>query len=435
MPSRPAPSSQRRSVVAALLALGLVGAMPGLDAASAAGRASNGHRGGSCPAAESLVPGTTWHHHTLANGVTVADGTANDPKGTVNMHVLRVDLHQPRVHVQPLEHKVAHRLPLTSLAQGHPRLVAATNTGYFDFVSGAPTVPLVVKRAPQVLSAQHESVVGLDKAGRFEAGQAWLGGTVTAGKASQPLAAVNETYPPDGVGVFDSHWGSARLPGGRYTVDRKVLNGAIAAGSVNGRNAYVPNRGYMLQAKGRVASDWLSGLAVGTKVSVRKSVQTNAGSPFVQAYGVGVQLVAHPGVVRSGFSCDSSNTRTPARTAIGWTHGGRTLVIAIVADHPHTSMHGLDQDQMSKLMVQLGVSQAYSFDGSGSTELLARMGGSSLALQNYPADGVERPMPLGMGISVAPPPAKHRTKHHAKHRHTAKHHANPRRHRHHHKHH
>jgi hypothetical protein len=80
-------------------------------------------------------------------------------------------------------------------------------------------------------------------------------------------------------------------------------------------------------------------------------------------------------------------------------------------------MHGLDQDQMSKLMVQLGAGQAYSFDGSGSTELLAKLkGASSPTIQNYVADGAERPMPVGLGITVAP--AKHHsTKHHHRNRH------------------
>ena len=48
-------------------------------------------------------------------------------------------------------------------------------------------------------------------------------------------------------------------------------------------------------------------------------------------------------------------------------------MIAIVADNPNTTMHGLDEDQMSELMVQLGVDQAFAFDGSGSTELLAKL--------------------------------------------------------------
>jgi len=407
-------NTHRRPVVAGLLVIGLIGVVPAAGVATAA--ASRRHQ--SCPAAESLVPGTAWHHHKLANGVTLAAGVAKDSRGTVNMHVLRVDLTQPRVHAVPLEHHVANRSPLSSLAHGHPHLVAATNTSYFDFVTGAPTVPLIVSGSAQVMSDSHETVVGIGMSHRVEAGDVSLSGTVTAGKQSQPLHQVNEPFPGSGLGLYDGRWGPARVPGNWNTVNREVVNGKIASGTVSSRNASVPSNGFLLQARGRTATDWLRGISPGTQVSVNKSFKTTARSPFRQAYGVGVQLVAHPGVARTGFSCDSSNTRTPARTAIGWANGGRTMVIVVVADHPDTSEHGLDQDQMSKLMAQLGVSQAYSLDGSGSTELLARSNGrSSLALQNYPADGAERPMPVGLGIAVAPvrkhaAKAGHRRTHH-----------------------
>src|SRR3954452_1761736 len=143
----------KRSVVAALVTLAVAGAVPGT------GVASPGRHGGSCPRAESLVPGTTWHHHALAKGVRMDAGVAKDSNGTVNIHVLRVDLTKPRVHVVPLEHKVANRSPLSALAQGRPQLVAATNTGYFDFDTGAPTVPLIVGGRAQVLSSHHQTVV------------------------------------------------------------------------------------------------------------------------------------------------------------------------------------------------------------------------------------------------------------------------------------
>jgi hypothetical protein len=423
--------THRRPVVAGLLVIGLLGVVPQASVATAA--ASRHHR--SCPAAESLVPGTTWHHHALANGVTMADGIAKDSRGTVNMHVLRVDLSQPRVHAVPLEHHVANRSPLTSLAHGHPQLVAATNTSYFDFDTGAPTVPLIVGGSAQVISDSHETVVGIGKDGRVEAGQVWLAGSVTAGKQSQPLHQVNEPFPGSGLGVYDGRWGSARVPGTWNTVNREVVNGKIAAGTVSSRNASVPSNGFVLQARGRPAADWLRGIAGGTQVSVNKSFKAAAASRFRQAYGVGVQLVSQPGAAKTGFSCDSSNTRTPARTAIGWSNGGRTLVMVVVADHPDTSMHGLDQDQMSKLMVQLGVSKAYSFDGSGSTELLARLKGkSSLAMQNYPADGAERPMPVGLGIAVAPAKSHTKSGHHRGH-HRHAHHRRARHHHRHHKHH
>jgi hypothetical protein len=161
----------------------------------------------------------------------------------------------------------------------------------------------------------------------------------------------------------------------------------------------VRRSGYLLVARGEAATRTLESIGTGQQVTLSRTVRSTAASPFRQAYGVGSELVAHPGTARRGFSCDSSNTKQPARTAIGFADGGRTLVIGEVSEHPFTSLHGLDNTQMAKLMQQLGVGRAYDFDGSGSTEMLARLPHSHrLSLLTYPADGAERPMPLGLGV-------------------------------------
>jgi hypothetical protein len=381
--------------------------MPTVGTAMAA--SDHHHHKMSCPAPESLIPGTKFTHRTLAKGVTVSAGTAKDAKGSVNVHVLRVDLTQPRVSMVPLLHSIANRQPLSQLAAHRSHLVAATNTGYFDFAYGAPTDPLIVNGKPLVISNQPQSVVGIGKNGRMESGNVWAQSAVTVGKTTQALTGTNEVNPPDGLSAFNSRWGTTRVPTGSSSSNRLVVGGDVADKS-RARAATVPHGGYVLHARGHSAAGWLSSLTGGSKINVTTQLKTTAASPFAQAYGVGVQLVAKHGVARTGLSCDSANTKTPARTAIGWSHGGRKLVVALVSDHPHTSSHGLDPDQMSKLMVQLGVDQAWSWDGSGSTELLAKFPhSSSLRLQTYPSDGAERPMPVGMGISVAPAKAhKHR---------------------------
>lgn len=346
------------------------------------------------------MPNTTWHKHTLAPGVVMTAGTAKDSRGTVNMHVLRVDLTRKSVSVHPLLESIAQRSPLSALAQGHHKLVAVTNTGYFDFYTGAPDDPLVAGGVPLVLSSAHQTVVGLDSAGRAEAGHVWLSSMLTAGAQTHNLVGLNQPSPPVGVSLYTSKWGSARIRGRWGSVARVVTNGAVAALRQTHRDTTVPSGGSLLVARGQAATTWLSSLPIGTKVSIASRMKTDAAKPFVQAYGVGSQLVATAGVARTGFSCDSSNTKQPARTAIGFTKGGRRLVVALVAEKPYSSMHGLDEDQMSKLMVQLGVSQAYAFDGSGSTELLAKLpGASALTLQTYPADGQERQMPVGLAVS------------------------------------
>src|ERR1700761_5685511 len=75
----------------AALGLATVSLTP-IGAVSAnAGPAQVATRAG-CPAAESLVSKANWSHDTLGHGVTLAEGTAKDSRGYVNMHVLRVSL-------------------------------------------------------------------------------------------------------------------------------------------------------------------------------------------------------------------------------------------------------------------------------------------------------------------------------------------------------
>jgi hypothetical protein len=330
----------------------------------------------------------------------MSTGTTTDSHGTVNMHVLRVDLSRRSIVTMPLVHSLAERVPLSALAAGHKHLVAATNTGYFDFRTGVPTGPVLIHGTPLVISTTHKAVVGFGSNRLVEAGHLWWTAKVTDGTEHHALGARNVLYRGSGLTQFTGKWGSTPVPVPWGGTVRAVIGGVVSDVQRQHYGVNVPKGGYLLVANDRTTSSWLSGLRNGSKVSLTSAVDTDAPKPFVQAYGVGVQLVKKAGVVQSGFSCRSANTTQPARTAIGFTDGGRSLVIAIVADHPFTSLHGLDEDQMSKLMVQLGVSRAFAFDGSGSTELLARMPhASALTLQNYPADGAERPMPLGLGIA------------------------------------
>ena len=92
-----------------------------------------------CPPAENLVTGTVWHSRTVAAGVGLHEATRQDREGQVRIHELRVGLTTKGVSVHPIAGHLATRVPLSTLARGRKRLVAATNAGFFDFRVGAPT--------------------------------------------------------------------------------------------------------------------------------------------------------------------------------------------------------------------------------------------------------------------------------------------------------
>lgn len=388
------PTVRRRHALVAATAVAtlasLVGALP----------ASADHQNTqttNCPAPESLVSGTTWHHHRLAPGVFLAEGRRSDRAGFVDMHVLTVDVTNKHLSFAPLVRRLAQRTPLSQLAAGRPTLVAATNTGYFDFDAGAPLGPLVDRAHPWVSSATKATVVGFGTTGLLQAGQLGLSGTVTSGRASLRLAGLNVISPTTGLTAYTSRWGREHIELPRDAVSRYVTGGQVS--SSTGRFDSAPTTaGYLLVARGTTATHWLSSLRQRATVTVTTTVTSNTRKPFSLAYAVGDRIV-HGGVAGTSFTCRRRYPQ-PARTAIGFANGGKELILGLASDDPGTPMHGLDANQMARLMKDLGAGEAYLFDGSGSTELLARMPSapSALSLRNFPADGVERPMPVGFGV-------------------------------------
>jgi hypothetical protein len=389
------PTFRRRHLVAAATTVTSLATVVGALSASA----DRNPNTTDCPAAESLVAGTTWHTHHLSKGVALSEGRHTDNHGYVDMHVLKADVTNKRVSFAPLVRRLAHRSPLSQLAANHPTLLAATNTGYFDFDAGAPLGPLVDRTHPWISSTTRATVVGFGTTGLVQAGDVSLSGTITTGRnIATRLAGLNVLKPGTGLTAYTSRWGSEHVSLPADAVTRYVSSGRVS--SSLGRSDLAPTAagGYLLVARGTTATAWLSALKTRAAATVSTKVTSTTSKPFSLAYGVGSQLV-HQGVEGGGFTCRRRYPQ-PARTAIGYADGGKQLILALVADDPGAPMHGLDSAQMARLMKDLGASEAYLFDGSGSTELLARMPStpSALSLRNYPADGAERPMPVGFGI-------------------------------------
>jgi hypothetical protein len=350
-----------------------------------------------CPKAGTYVSKATWHRHTLMNGVVLSEGQAKDAYGTVSMHVLTVNMTNTNIAFHPLMRHIAQRSPLSSLAGGHSHLVAATNTGYFDFGIGAPLGPLVNARHPITGTAAGSSFVGVSSTHRVYTGKLHLAATITINGVTKVLKGYNSFKVPSGYSLYTPKWGSEpiQLPWGG--VARYLTNGVISSGT--GRYTTPPTSGHsMLVARGTTAVAWLKSLPRGATLKQQVGYTTDAPATITQAYQVGAEIVQQPGVARTDLSCRKAYPM-PARNAVGWNNNHKRLIIAVVTDKPGTSVHGLDGNQMSKLMVELGAARAYLWDGSGSAEMIGRMPSTGrLSIRNYPSDGQERTMPVGFGI-------------------------------------
>lgn len=378
-----------------------------------------------CPPPQPLLRGTHWSTHRLARGVTLREGVHDDrtvsgSPGAVAMHVLRVNLAISTVSTRPLVDHVAERQPLSTLAADRPQLVAATNTGFFDFYSGAPSGPVFTGGKPLVMSTAHEPVIGFTVAGLPQSADVWLDGRLATGRTAHQLQSINSLQPHRGISIYTPAWGriiEVPLPAGRQSVLRELRGGRIVGGVMHGNHRALPNAD-LLVASTTTAERWLRGLRVGTRVRTTLRIRTTSRRPLVAGYNVGKRLVRQ-GKPMADLGCHERDTQA-ARTGVGISKDGKSLIIAVVADHPCYSriggcagrhVHGLDHKEMARLMIDLGARSAWQWDGSGTSELIARMPRSHrLAIRNYCSDGQERPMPVGFGIFV---------RHHHRHRHHA----------------
>lgn len=342
----------------------------GLAVAGGPAGATTAGRFDSCPAAIPLVnDSTVWLHHKLAPGVTLAETTARGGRGRVNIDVVRVDLNRPDVAVKPLHHVLTQRDYLTTLAK-HAKLVAATNGMYFNLGYGAPKVPFIAAGRALVMSSTPEHVAGIGTDGRAQDGDVWLAGIVHSTGTSYPLAGLNEPTLSTGLNFYSDAWGHHKVPMSSTAEARGVLDGVVVTGT--SQHAWAPPGGQIIVAKGADAVQWLANLQRGVKLRVSRTIDTDAREPFTQAYGVGTQTVAAPGEALSGLYCATSNPFA-ARTAIAWKLGGHKLMLVTVESPKGSGSYGLDENQMSGLLVSLGASRGFALDGGSSTQLVARL--------------------------------------------------------------
>lgn len=367
-----------------------------------------------CPPAKHLLKSRThFRHHTLGPGVRLAEAHLGHHHHRLELSVVRVNLHNRHSAVAPLHHAITSRHRLSKLAR-RPHLLAATNGTYFNFAFGAPTVPFVSHRKPVVLSRQHERVAGISVRQRAQDGFVWLVGRVSGGAADHRIAALNDVTPPAGLSLYTPTWGGKKVPLRLLSKTLVIHHGGVPAQV--GTHRRVPPKGVLLVGSTPGAIAALYQLSRAGEADIRYHVNTDAPHDFQQAYGVGTQVVASAHHVRSGLYCSIDEVYA-ARTDFAWRHHGHQLILATIESPRGSEHYGVDENQMSQIMVALGAARSFALDGGGSTELVARLPGQhKLTIRTPRRKGHERPIPLGVGVYSLPAPAprhKHHQHHHA----------------------
>jgi hypothetical protein len=363
-----------------------------------------------CPPAKQLLrPSTHFSHRALGPGVRLAEAHLGHRHHRLELSVVRVNLRNRHSAIAPLHHAISSRHRLSKLAK-QPHLLAATNGTYFNFDFGAPTVPFISPSGPVVASRQHQRVAGISTSGRAQDGFVWLVGRAVGGAADHRIGALNDVAPPPGLSLYTPAWGGSKVPLPLIGKSLVVHHGGVP-GQV-GVHHRVPAHGVLLVGSTSDSIGALYQLMRAGEADIRYHVNTDAPHDFQQAYGVGTQVVASANHVRTGLYCSVDEVYA-ARTDFAWRHHGHQLILATI-ESPHGSeRYGVDENQMSQIMVALGAARSYALDGGGSTELVVRLPGNhKLKIRTPRRKGHERPIPLGVGVYSLPVSSPRHHKHH-----------------------
>ncbi|WP_406417748.1 phosphodiester glycosidase family protein [Streptomyces sp. NBC_01614] len=374
-----------------------------------------------------------------AQGTPVAPGVSYDEfdiaaaRGTAHAHVLTVNLRNPRVRLDLLHPgAVAARATVSqqAIAQG---AVAGVNGDFFNIseaqhpgvqATGASVGPAIARgRAlkgavpngqrfgpalPPGTSTEDVFGLGVDRRARLDGLS--LDGSIRTPEGRLPLRGLNQYALPVGsIGAFTAKWGSVSrvratcgtdedraAPCSTDTYEVAVRGGRVVS------TADAPGSGPIAADTtvlvGREAgAQQLRKFFEGERVTVRhRLVASESRVPF--RFALGGYPVLDDGQPLPGLD----NRSSAVRTAVGIADNGRRLLLLALDGAPEYRT-GLTIAEVASVMRELGSADAFSLDGGGSSTLVARApGAGAVSVRNHPSDGVERPVPNGIGVFSAP---------------------------------
>lgn len=365
----------------------------------------------------------------IAPGVTYDDFDIPAAKGTTHAHVLTVDLRDPRVRLDLLHPgAVAARATVSrqATAQG---AVAGVNGDFFNIsesqhpgvqATGASVGPAVARgRAlkaavpngqrfgpalPPGTSTEDVFGVGIDRRARMDGLS--LAGSIRTPQGTLPLRGLNQYALPVGsIGAFTAKWGEVSrvratcgtdtdraAPCSTDTYEVTVRHGRVVSAADTPGSGPIAVGTTVLVGR-EAGAQQLRKFSAGERVTVRhRLVAAKSRVPFRFALG------GYP-VLDDGQPLPGLDDRASAvRTAVGIADRGRRLLLLALDGAPEYRT-GLTIAEVASVMRELGSVDAFSLDGGGSSTLVARAPeATAVSVRNHPSDGVERPVPNGIGV-------------------------------------
>lgn len=358
----------------------------------------------------------TVKKQTVTSGVTLENYDRFTTSGWIKSYVLRVDLSDKNVKVDTLVNKksVVGSSTVLNLAK-NSGAIAAVNGSFFDFGAkgsgNSYTYGPVVSSGEVDLAATRDSkdTATFSLNNLNEALFTYWNTKVEliTPKGEKKIAASYNRYKGvfNGMTIIDAKWG-AKTPGAtsQYPewIEMVVEDGIVKEFSENKSGIDMPKNGFVVLGAGSHIQYLKDTFKVGDPVDYSITMNVDK-SKMTMALTGGAMLVKDDKVLTSFSHNPVSPSTRAARTAIGTSKDGKTLIIAAV-DGKSSSSIGMTQSELASYMHELGCANALNLDGGGSTTLVSReQGTTGLSVQNRPSDGSQRGVGASLGIfSVAP---------------------------------
>jgi len=370
---------------------------------------------------------------TIAPGVRYSEFDIVAARGVARVHLLSVDLRDPRVRIGLLHPRALAARATVSRLVGAQGAVAGINGDFFDITeaqhpgvvaTGSSDGPAIaggrpLKAAvpngqrfgpalPPSTTTKDVLAVGADRRARLD--RLTLAGSVLTLQGRLKLGGLNQYALPQGaIGAYTSDWGSVSraravcgtdirraAPCSKDTYEVTIRNGRVAA--VAGRPGRGPIAAGTTVLVGREAgARKLRGLFRGERVQVHHRLVASR-SRVSYTFAIGGFPVLRHGTALPGLDAATSTVRT----AVGIKDGGHRLLLLALDGAPRYRS-GLTVAEVARVLRKLGATDGFNLDGGGSTTLVTRsLGASAVRVRNHPSVGAERPVPNGIGVFSRP---------------------------------
>jgi len=353
---------------------------------------------------------------SVAPGVDYADYRLDTAAGPLAVHVVAIEPHRGDVRIGSIianDSLVSRGETVGSMAR-RSRAVAGINGDFFDIGNTYRPINMVVRDGALLQVPYKRYVFAVTRDGSAHIAEFTFSGEIVIGDRTMPLDGIDALpQAGNGISLLTPAYGRVSPRENVTLVELQPLDGVppLARYRVTGvaDNLSPQPPGYYVA----IGPDEYGVIGVpdaGAVVAASGDLEPLGLDSIAAAVGGGA-LVLHGGQWYDDPDApyrEENSRRTPC-SGVGITSDGRVLLVEVDGRQPDVSV-GVTRPQFAALMRALGATEALLLDGGGSSTLVVRRLGDSLAdVVNSPSDGKERPVSNGIFVySTAPsgPPVR-----------------------------